>query len=158
MWDMDTDGRSRKEESKHLKLSDWGDYYTSLTKRTRPMAMWGAWSAAVWGPTNHCWWQPNDGRWHGMVISSDITHSLKPSCEGGRRPGRQRKSWSDNIKEWTKMNNVELYVADIFLFYSLLISVVKFPYSKARGVKFDSLIFKHLLPLLWIQNEIILTS
>lgn len=33
---------------------------------------------------------------------------LQGTLEGGRRRGRQRKSWSDNIKDWTSLNTPEL--------------------------------------------------
>ena len=33
---------------------------------------------------------------------------LQGTVEGGRRRGRQRKSWSDNIKEWTEMTTPQL--------------------------------------------------
>ena len=40
-----------------------------------------------------------------MVMSPDYQVWPKPSCkaqqEGARRQGRQRKTWEDNIREWT---------------------------------------------------------
>ena len=44
---------------------------------------------------------------HGSVMSHPKAASPKPSfrgtLEGGRRRGRQRKCWMDNIKEWTSL-------------------------------------------------------
>ena len=36
---------------------------------------------------------------------------LQGTVEGGRRRGRQRKSWSDNIKAWTDLTTPELLAA-----------------------------------------------
>ena len=36
---------------------------------------------------------------------------LQGTVEGGRRRGRQRKSWSDNIKDWTEMTTPQLLMA-----------------------------------------------
>jgi len=33
---------------------------------------------------------------------------MKGTFNGGRRRGRQRKSWADNIKKWTRMSTPEL--------------------------------------------------
>ena len=33
---------------------------------------------------------------------------LQGTLEGGRKQGRQRKSWTDNIKEWTSLTTPEL--------------------------------------------------
>ena len=35
-------------------------------------------------------------QWYGQVFNHIARHS-----EGGRRQGRQRKRWGDNIREWT---------------------------------------------------------
>ena len=42
-------------------------------------------------------------KWHGHVTRSSGLAStiLQGSVEGGKRRGRQRKRWEDNIKEWT---------------------------------------------------------
>ena len=42
-------------------------------------------------------------QWYGHVSRSSglAKPILKGSVEGGRRQGRQRKRWEDNIREWT---------------------------------------------------------
>ena len=42
-------------------------------------------------------------KWYGHVTRSSglATTLLQGTVEGGRRRGRQRKRWEDNIKEWT---------------------------------------------------------
>ena len=42
-------------------------------------------------------------KWYGHVFrSSDLARTiLKGTVKGGRRQGRQRKRWEDNIREWT---------------------------------------------------------
>ena len=42
-------------------------------------------------------------QWYGLVFrSSGLAKSiLQGTVKGGRRPGRQRKRWEDNIREWT---------------------------------------------------------
>ena len=42
-------------------------------------------------------------QWYGHVsCSSDLAKTiLQGTVKGGRRPGRQRKRWEDNIREWT---------------------------------------------------------
>ncbi|XP_076438559.1 uncharacterized protein LOC143277565 [Babylonia areolata] len=48
--------------------------------------------------------------WFGPVIRHNTLSKtiLQGTVEGGRRRGRQRKSWSDNVKEWTKMTMPDL--------------------------------------------------
>ena len=42
-------------------------------------------------------------QWYGHVsLSSDLAKTiLQGTMNGGRRQGRQRKRWEDNIREWT---------------------------------------------------------
>ena len=42
-------------------------------------------------------------QWHGHVFSSlGLAKTiLQSTVKGGRRQGRQRKRWEDNIREWT---------------------------------------------------------
>ena len=42
-------------------------------------------------------------KWHGHVTRSSglAKTTLQGTVQGGRRRGRQRKRWEDNIKEWT---------------------------------------------------------
>ena len=42
-------------------------------------------------------------QWYGHVFrSSDLAKTiLKGTVKGGRRQGRQRKRWEDNMREWT---------------------------------------------------------
>ena len=42
-------------------------------------------------------------KWYGHVTgSSELAKTiLQGAVQGGRRRGRQRKRWEDNIKEWT---------------------------------------------------------
>ena len=42
-------------------------------------------------------------QWYGLVSrSSGLAKTiLQGTMEGGRRQGRQRKKWEDNIREWT---------------------------------------------------------
>ena len=39
-------------------------------------------------------------QWYGHVSRSSGLH-LASTVKGGRRQGRQRKKWEDNIREWT---------------------------------------------------------
>ena len=43
-------------------------------------------------------------KWHGHVTRSSgpAKTILQGTVQGGRRRGRQRKRWEDNITEWTK--------------------------------------------------------
>ena len=49
-------------------------------------------------------------KWFGHVTRHDGLSKtiMQGTVAGGRRRGRQRKSWSDNIKEWTAMTTPEL--------------------------------------------------
>ena len=51
--------------------------------------------------------------WFGHILRHDTLTKiiLQGTVEGGRRRGRQRKSWLDNIKEWTGMKLHELLAA-----------------------------------------------
>ena len=42
-------------------------------------------------------------QWHGHVSHSPglAKTILQDTVKGGRRQGRQRKSWEDNVREWT---------------------------------------------------------
>ena len=44
-------------------------------------------------------------RWYGHVSrSSGLAKTILPgTVKGGRRQGRQTKSWEDNIREWTDL-------------------------------------------------------
>ena len=44
-------------------------------------------------------------QWYGHVSrSSDLAKTiLQGTVKGGRRQGRQRKMWEDNIREWTSL-------------------------------------------------------
>ena len=48
--------------------------------------------------------------WFGHVTRHDCLCKtiMQGTVEGGRRRGRQRKSWSDNIREWTELEMPEL--------------------------------------------------
>ena len=48
--------------------------------------------------------------WFGHVTRHDSLCKtiMQGTVEGGRRRGRQRKSWSDNVKEWTDLTMPEL--------------------------------------------------
>ena len=48
-------------------------------------------------------------QWYGHVSrSSGLARTILQGTEkGGRRQGRQRKRWGDNIREWTGMGFVE---------------------------------------------------
>ena len=48
--------------------------------------------------------------WFGHVTRHDSLCKtiMQGTVEGGRRRGRQRKSWSDNVKEWTELSMPEL--------------------------------------------------
>ena len=48
--------------------------------------------------------------WFGHITRHDSLSKtiLQGTLEGGRRRGRQRKSWSDNVKEWTDLTMSEL--------------------------------------------------
>ena len=47
-------------------------------------------------------------KWYGHVFrSSDLARTiLKGTVKGGRRQGRQRKRWENNIREWTGLAGV----------------------------------------------------
>ena len=44
-------------------------------------------------------------KWYGHVTRSSglVKTILQGTVQGGRRRGRQRKRWEDNIKEWTSL-------------------------------------------------------
>ena len=48
--------------------------------------------------------------WFGHVVRHDtlVKTIMQGTVEGGRRRGRQRKVWMDNIKEWTGMGLTDL--------------------------------------------------
>ena len=51
-------------------------------------------------------------KWYGHVTQSSglATTVLQGTVQGGRRRGRQRKRWEDNIKEWTGLEwNIMLW-------------------------------------------------
>ena len=50
--------------------------------------------------------------WYGHICRHDSLSKviLQGTVEGGRSRGRQQKSWSDNIKEWTRMSTPELLI------------------------------------------------
>ena len=50
--------------------------------------------------------------WFGHITRHDSLCKtiMQGTVEGGRRRGRQRKSWSDNVKDWTEMDTPELLV------------------------------------------------
>ena len=60
---------------------------------------------------SYCHWV-RDGNLHGSGRSHATTVSPKPSFRApwrcGRRRGRQRKCWMDNVKEWTSLPMPEL--------------------------------------------------
>ena len=45
-------------------------------------------------------------KWHGHVTRSSVLAKtiLQGTVQGGRRRGKQRKRWEDNISEWTEWN------------------------------------------------------
>ena len=49
-------------------------------------------------------------QWYGHVTRHNTMAKtiLQGTLEGGRRRGRPRKSWSDNVKEWTDMDTPTL--------------------------------------------------
>ena len=54
-------------------------------------------------------------KWYGLVTrSSGLAKTiLQGTVQGGRRRGRQRKRWEDNIKEWTGLEwNTQLRKAE----------------------------------------------
>ena len=54
-------------------------------------------------------------KWYGHVTQSSgpAKTILQGTVQGGRRRGRQRKQWEDNIKEWTGLEwNIILWKAD----------------------------------------------
>ena len=48
--------------------------------------------------------------WFGHITRHESLSKtiMQGTVEGGRRRGRQRKSWSDNVKEWTEMTMPDL--------------------------------------------------
>ena len=52
-------------------------------------------------------------QWYGHVSRHDTLSKtiLQGTVEGGRKRGRQRKSWSDNVKSWTEMSTPQLLMA-----------------------------------------------
>ena len=55
-------------------------------------------------PTKASWPLWRDANWSGMGMPPVHQVWLKPSCtvqQGGRRQGRQKKRWEDDIREWT---------------------------------------------------------
>ena len=54
-------------------------------------------------------------KWYGQVTRSSglVKTILQGAVQGGRRRGRQRKRWEDNIKEWTGLEwNITLRKAE----------------------------------------------
>ena len=53
-------------------------------------------------------------KWYGHVTrSSGLAKTiLQGTVQGGRRRGRQRKRWEDNIKEWTGLEWVEYHTTE----------------------------------------------
>ena len=49
-------------------------------------------------------------QWYGYVSrSSGLAKTILPgTLKGGRRHGRQRKRWEDNIREWTALEFVKI--------------------------------------------------
>ena len=52
-------------------------------------------------------------QWHGHVSrSSGLAKTiLQGTVKGGRRQGRQRKRWEDNIREWTGLKSAKSQMA-----------------------------------------------
>ena len=52
-------------------------------------------------------------QWYGHVTRHNSLSKtiLQGTLEGGRRRGRQRKNWPENIKEWTSLNTQDLLTA-----------------------------------------------
>lgn len=47
--------------------------------------------------------------WFGHIRRKSLPKTvLQETLEGGRRRGRQTKSWMDNIREWTRMDSPKL--------------------------------------------------
>ena len=48
-------------------------------------------------------------QWYGHVSSSSglAETILQGTVKGGRRQGRQRKRWEDNIREWTSLKSTK---------------------------------------------------
>ena len=62
-------------------------------------------STSLWVHRNLFWQLSRDGNLHGSAMSHDILSKTILHCtlDSGRRRGRQRKCWLDNIKEWTSL-------------------------------------------------------
>ena len=56
---------------------------------------------ALWRPAKYC--EKRKLKWYGHVTrSSGLAKTvLQGTVPGGRRRGRQKKRWEDNIREWT---------------------------------------------------------
>ena len=52
-------------------------------------------------------------KWYGHVTrSTGLSKTiLQGTVPGGRKPGRQRMAWKDNIEDWTKMKFAESQIA-----------------------------------------------
>ena len=85
-WTL-TAQQSSKEEYKPWKRSATARYYTSLTPHENLLTIV----------------KRRKLQWYGHVSrSSGLAKTiLQGTVKGGRRQGRQRKRWEDNIREWT---------------------------------------------------------
>ena len=105
LWIMDPHRQSSREEYKPRKLGPVARYYTSRTRtHVTNVEVCAKIQQAIWPYVDlltivkRCKLQ-----WYGHVShSSGLAKTiLQGTVKGGRRQGRERKRWEDNIREWT---------------------------------------------------------
>ena len=98
-------------------------------------------------------------KWCGHVTrsSGQAKTILQGTFQGGRRRGRQRKRWEDNIKEWTDLEwNILLRKAKNRKKWRKLVvksTVVAQWSARLRDRKEDCLLTKYVSNLFWTSSE-----
>ena len=95
--------QSSKEEYKQWKWGATARYYTSHRNTMLPTMKSVPRSSRQLDHMKMSWWKRRKLQWYGHVSrSSGLAKTiLQGIVKGGRRQGRQRKRWEDNIREWT---------------------------------------------------------
>ena len=97
--------QSSKEEYKPWKLGSTARYYSSHTKTMLPTRKTVAEIQQAIGPHEDLLTiaKRRKLQWYGHVCrSSGLAKTiLQGTVKGGKRLGRQKKRWEDNIREWT---------------------------------------------------------
>ena len=76
-------------------------YCAFLTKNMLPMKMWRSSRQMDYAKISQ-FWRCNGHISHSSSLDKSILQGTVKG--GGRKQGRQRKSWEDNVKEWTSLD------------------------------------------------------